>query len=335
MKRSVGANFYMVVISGVLACAQWQVHAQEKPFEPYSQSIPNTDLAIDLVFIPEGKFMFGSGVGENGGKADEGPPAPVKVSPFWMGKFEIPWDIYELYIFESGDMTAAVESPSVDVDAVTRPTPPYLDMTFGMGKEGHPAVGMTQYNAIQFCKWLYTRTGIFYRLPTEAEWEYACRAGSTDPYFFGKDTVQLADYAWYKSNSANKTHPIGTKKPNPWGLYDIYGNVAEWTIDQYVADVHQTLQAKGAVVENPVVKPTALYPHVVRGGSFEDPPENLRSANRQKSDPNWKAMDPQTPKSNWWFPSVPFIGLRIVRPVSAPSADEIAAYYNVKPIPDY
>lgn len=326
---------FMILFYVVFSCPSGRLHAQEELFEPYSQQIPNAAFVIDLVPISGGEFVFGSPDGEGGRKADEGPQAPVKISPFWMGKFEVSWDIYELYIFESGDITTAIESPPVDVDAVTRPTPPYLDMTFGMGKEGHPAVGMTQYNAIQFCKWLYTRTGVFYRLPTEAEWEYACRAGSTDPYFFGMDTAQLVNYAWYKGNSGNKTHPIGTKQPNPWGLYDIYGNVSEWTMDQYVADVHTALRAKRQVAENPIAEPVTLYPHVVRGGSFEDLAESLRSANRQKSDPSWKAMDPQTPKSNWWFPSVPFIGLRIVRPLSPPSLDEIAAYYNVKPIPDY
>ena len=251
---------------------------------------------------------------------------------FWIGKYEIPWDIYELFIFESGDVTKP-GGQAASVDAVTRPTPPFLDMTFGMGKEGHPAVGMTQYNAIQFCKWLYSRTGIFYRLPTEAEWEYACRAGTATAYFFGNDEKDLGDYAWYSVNSGNKTQKLGQKKPNPWGLHDILGNALEWTIDQYHPAFYT--QGKDKTRINPVAEPRELYPHSVRGGSFEDAASNLRSASRRGSDPSWKETDPQTPKSNWWFPSVPFIGLRIVRPAATPGAAEIQEYYNREPITEY
>ena len=108
------------------------------------------------------------------------------------------------------------------------------------GKQNYPALAMTQYSAIQFCKWLYARTGVFYRLPTEAEWEYACRAGSTTEFSFGDEETKLGEYAWYKLNSNKKTQPVGLKKPNAWGLYDMYGNVAEWTYDQYNANFHAT-----------------------------------------------------------------------------------------------
>jgi len=214
-----------------------------------------------------------------------------------------------------------------------RPTKPYLDMTFGMGKEGHPVVGMTQYAAIQFCKWLYARTGVFYRLPTEAEWEYACRAGTESAYSFGDSPAELDAYAWFKGNSNETTHPTGTKKPNAWGLYDMHGNVAEWTIDQYIPDFYE--QFKGKATDNPVAVPEKLYPHAIRGGAYNDEAAALRSANREGSDPNWKRIDPQIPKSNWWFPEAPFVGFRIVRPLNPPSAAEIEAYYNRAPIPDY
>ncbi|QEC51869.1 formylglycine-generating enzyme required for sulfatase activity [Anseongella ginsenosidimutans] len=306
--------------------------SQAGEFDPYTQDLANVKTGIDMVPIQAGEFTMGSPADEPGRKPDEGPAIQVKLDPFWMSAKEIPWDVYELFIFESGDVTKPVDE-AAGADAVTRPTPPYLDMTFGMGKEGHPAVGMTQYNAIQFCKWLYTRTGVFYRLPTEAEWEYACRAGSASAYFFGQEASALDEYAWYAANSSGETHPVGSKKPNPWGLYDMYGNASEWTIDQYVPDFYK--QAGKKTVENPVAEATELYPHSVRGGSFEDEAAELRSANRQKSDPSWKAMDPQTPKSNWWFPSTPFIGVRIVRPLNPPSKEEIAAYYNVEPIPEY
>jgi sulfatase modifying factor 1 len=286
-----------------------------------------------MIPISAGKFIMGSSEGEKGRQLDEGPQAQVKIDAFWMGKYEIPWDIYELYIFESADVTKAKVDPKGTVDAVTRPSPPYLDMTFGMGKEGYPAVGITQYNAIQFCKWLYSRTGVFYRLPTEAEWEYACRAGSKQAYFFDDDSDKLGEYAWYADNSEGKTHRIGTKKPNPWGLYDMYGNASEWTIDQYILDFYK--QFEGKLADNPVAKPIKPYPHSVRGGSFESVAADLRSAKRQGSVASWKEMDPQIPKSDWWFPDAPFIGIRIVRPFNLPAKAEIENYYNREPIADY
>lgn len=302
--------------------------AQEK-FESYTQSIEGTNLNFRMQPIPEGEYLMGS----EKGAADEQPVHRVKIAPFWIGIHEVTWDVYEPYMYKDFELARSGGSVPPEVDAVTRPTKPYLDMTFGMGKEGHPALGMTQYNAIQFCKWLYIRTGVFYRLPTEAEWEYACRAGSTTEYHFGDDPAQLDEYAWYKNNSAAKTHPVGQKKPNAWGLYDMHGNVAEWTYDQYHADFYQ--QFNGKVADNPVAIPEKLYPHSIRGGSFEDEALYLRSAARLPSDPSWKQLDPQIPKSNWWFPEAPFIGIRLVRPLNPPSEAEIMAYYDKAPIQDY
>jgi formylglycine-generating enzyme required for sulfatase activity len=205
-------------------------------------------------------------------------------------------------------------------------------MTFGMGKEGHPALAMTHYNAIQFCKWLYTRTGVFYRLPTEAEWEYAARAGSKTDYSFGNDAKELDQYAWYDANSGDVTHQVGTKKANPWGLFDMYGNAAEWTYDQYVPNYNSF---EGKTTKNPVVEPSELYSHAIRGGSYLDKAFDLRSSSRLASDPQWKAIDPQIPKSNWWMPEASFIGIRLVRPVQTPSKAEIDAYYDKAAIPDY
>jgi sulfatase modifying factor 1 len=216
------------------------------------------------------------------------------------------------------------------VDGLSRPSMPYLDMTFGMGKEGKPAIGMTQYGAIQFCHWLYLKTGIFYRLPTEAEWEYAAKAGTKTRFFYGEDPSQLGEYAWTRENSDETTHPIGEKKPNPWGLYDIYGNVLEWTSDQYDPEFYASSPSA-----NPTNPSTELYPRVVRGGSFDTEASELSSTKRFISSADWKRIDPQIPKSQWWFPEAPFLGLRLVRPVMPPSPEEIMAYYQAKPITDY
>jgi formylglycine-generating enzyme required for sulfatase activity len=305
--------------------------------EKFVQEIPNTSLSFSMEAIPGGMFLMGSEISAH---ADEKPSHKVEISPFWMSTYEITWDLFEAFLYRDYEQakrisTGAVVDESADpsgVDAITRPTKPYLDMTFGMGKLGQPAVAMTQYNAIQFCKWLYVRTGVFYRLPTEAEWEYACRAGSDTEYYFGNDASLLNEYAWYAGNSEDKTHKVGQKKPNAFGLYDMMGNVAEWTYDQYVGDYKQW---QGKVAKDPVVVPTELYPHVVRGGSFVSEVDDLRSAARDVSDPVWKQLDPQVPKSNWWFPEAPFVGMRVVRPVTAPPLEEIMAYYNQEPIEDF
>jgi formylglycine-generating enzyme required for sulfatase activity len=189
---------------------------------------------------------------------------------------------------------------------------------------------MTQYGAIQYCHWLYLKTGIFYRLPTEAEWEYAARAGSAERFYFGKDPAALTDHAWTAANSGGSTQAVGLKKPNAWGLYDVYGNVAEWVIDAYAADFYSRSSAA-----NPVNPATTLYPHVLRGGSFASEEPELGAAHRSRSDPTWKRIDPQIPKSQWWFPEAPFVGIRLVRPLIPPAPDAIHAYYTQAPIVDY
>lgn len=308
-----------------------QSKASDISFEKYVQYIEGTPLSFSMEAIPGGSFLMGDNHSQKG---DEAPAHEVELDPFWMSTYEITWDLFQAFLYKDYEKSKQEEGQvPVEVDAVTRPTKPYLDMTFGFGKEGYPALAMTHYNAIQFCKWLYVRTGVFYRLPTEAEWEYACRAGSTTAYHFGDDAKQLDEYAWYAANSGQKTHPVGQKKPNAFGLYDMIGNVAEWTYDQYHADFYKQFAGKKA--KNPVAEPTELYPHVVRGGSFRSDAKELRSAARSFSDPEWKQLDPQVPKSNWWFPEASFVGLRIVRPLVPPSPEEIKAYYDKEPIEDF
>ncbi|GAB3490617.1 formylglycine-generating enzyme family protein [Spirosoma knui] len=307
-------------------------------FKSYTQVVPGSNQTYAMVAIPGGTFTMGSPATEKGRKPDEGPQHKVTIEPFYMGKYEVTWDLYDLFAFTNMEKEMAAKYTDANAnlaktDATIRPSPPYVDMSFGMGRAGHPAINMTQYAAIKFCAWLYAKTGIFYRLPTEAEWEYACRANTTTPYSFGADVKKLGEYAVFKGNSDGAYKKIGTKKPNPFGLYDMHGNVMEWTKDQYIADYYASV-AKGTVKES-FAPTTELYPNSVRGGSWDDDAEVLRSAARTPSEPAWKVLDPQSPKSDWWLTSASFVGFRIVRPAKTPSAEEINAYYDIKPIKDY
>ena len=248
-----------------------------------------------------------------------------------MGKCEVTWDEYEIWTFNLDIQRRKLnnaEPTELDkvADAVTRPTKPYTDMTFGMGKESYPAICMTQWAAKAYCQWLSAKTGHYYRLPTEAEWEYACRAGTKTAYSFGDDPAELGEYAWYFDNSEEAYHPVGKKKANPWGLFDIHGNVSEWCLDKYDPHFYETSSKSGPVVE-PFLAPTKPYPQVVRGGSWDDDPERLRSACRRGSEKSWKVQDPQIPQSIWYFTDALFAGFRVVRPLHEPSAEQKTKYF--------
>jgi formylglycine-generating enzyme required for sulfatase activity len=298
----------------------------------YTNTIPGTQVRYVMVPIPGGTFLMGSPDSEPGHKPDESPQHEVKLAPFWMGRCEITWNEYELFMYsdEEKQMRAMYPTdPAGDklADAVTHPSKPYVEMSFGMGKDGYPAISMTQHGANKYCQWLSAKTGQFYRLPTEAEWEYACRAGTTTMYSFGNDPSKLGDYAWYEDNSDFKYQKVGKKKPNPWGLYDMYGNVMEWVLDQYDPGFYK-LCATNQVTFEPWNKATKPYPHAVRGGSWNDPANMCRSAARLGSDPSWKMTDPQLPKSIWYLSDAQWVGFRLVRPLKVPSAEEMQKYWN-------
>ncbi len=297
--------------------------------KPYTETIPSTEVKFDMVPIPGGTFKMGSPDDEPDRQDDEGPQVEVKIEPFWMGKHEITWAEYELWGVGADRQrrTAKDEAPNdwdKSADALAVPTKPYSDMTFGMGKAGCPAVCMTQLAAKMYCKWLSAKTGRYYRLPTEAEWEYACRAGTTTPYSFGDDPEQLDDYGWFEGNSDDRYHKVGKKKPNAWGLYDMHGNVAEWCLDQYIPDRYEQLGDQ--LVESPLAIVTRPYPQVVRGGSWIDESTLLRSAARRGSTRDWKSLDPQMPQSIWYYTDANFVGFRVVRPLQTPTAEEAARY---------
>ena len=293
-----------------------------------TDSIPGTGVEFQMRLVPGGTFLMGSPENESGRDADEGPQRPVQVDSFWMAATELTFDEYEVFRQRRLDEShPTVSGQTYDADAVTRPSPPYEDPSFGMGTHGYPASSMTQYAALRYCEWLSSKTGEFYRLPTEAEWEFAARAGTATPWFFGEKEDSLENYAWYYGNSNGVFHPVGEKAPNPLGLFDVYGNVAEWTLDQYQADFLASLTDSLNV--NPFREPVSLHPRTVKGGSYDSDPPQTRSAERLRSSKDWQKRDPQIPKSIWWNTDAPFVGFRIVKPVHPPTPEEQTAFWKM------
>ena len=242
-------------------------------FEAYDQAVPESDTSLRMVPIPAGEFSMGTPHDEAGRGADEGPVRTVSVEAFWMGAHEVSWDAFRHFMLRVADVHVDTDKVAA---AVSSPTPPYVEMSFGMGISGYPAISMTQHAASKYAQWLSAKTGRFYRLPTEAEWEYACRSGSRTAYGFGDDPATLKDYGWFAENSGGQYRPLGTKRPNAWGLHDMHGNVWEWTLDRY----EDSYPDSGAPVTAPWERADRLYPRVARGGSWMDgaPPCALRSA---------------------------------------------------------
>ncbi|RLS82867.1 MAG: formylglycine-generating enzyme family protein [Planctomycetota bacterium] len=303
----------------------------EADMKEYTQKIRNTEISFKMVPIPGGEFLMGSADAESDRNADEGPQHKVKLEPFWMGKTEVTWDEFELWSIRLERALRDFGNSEVGpfekaADAVTKPTNPYTDMSFQMGKDGgYPAICMTQHAAKTYCEWLTAKTGRYHRLPTEAEWEYACRAGTTTAYHFGDDASALGDFAWHAGNSEEngkaKYHKVGKKKPNLWGLHDMHGNVAEWVQDRFDPEFYGKFKPNEGV-KFPLCLADEEYPRVARGGAWDRGAGECRSAARMASDPDWKQQDPQNPKSAWYMTDALWVGFRVVRPLNAPSDDE-------------
>ena len=304
--------------------------AQNNLFQPYNQKIIGNNYNLEMIPINGGDFLMGSPSNEKNRMADEGPVHRVRLEPFWMAKYETTWDLYHLFMNRNIDENQpdfnSQNEVNIEVDGVSGATTPYVEMSFGMGTDGYPAISMTQLAAKKFCKWLSAMTGNFYRLPTEAEWEYACRAGTNSAFSFGDDLSLLDDYAWFKNNSDESCHIVGFLKFISWGLFDMHGNISEWTLDMH--DVRAYQKYSGTLADNPYEKPTKLYPRVVRGGSWMNSDFKLRSASRQVSSKQWKKQDPQIPRSIWWHTDAQFVGFRIIRPLKTPSLSEQEAYWK-------
>lgn len=321
-------------------------------FDDHVREIPDSDQQLDLIAIPGGTFLMGTP--DNGGKE-------VQLDPFWMSKHEISWDQYNLFLedsiedlrrelyqvfygvdIESADavsaptwteeLLAVLRDADIPPDVISIPSPSWGDLTGGMGTSGFPTVNITQYAALMYTKWLTIKTGDFYRLPTEAEWEYACRAGNVDEYnpYYRSD---LDQFVWHRGNSDRSYHKVESKSPNPFGIYNMLGNVAEWTMDQYHEDYFDRLQGSPAV--NPWFKPKELYPRTIRGGSWMDQPEAASCIQRRGSDPSLKRNDPQLPKSLWWHTNAFHIGFRVIMPKNQPEGVSDMEEYWIEAMQDY
>jgi len=300
---------------------------QPEGFQNYTEIIPGTNVKIRMVAIPGGTFQMGSPETEPYRRPDEGPVRDVRLSPFWMGRVEVTWREYDAYYAQRGT-GGQPELVRQAADAVTGPTPPYGSPDQGWGKGSRPAITMTHYAATRYCEWLSQVTGKKFRLPTEAEWEYAARAGTNTPYFFpgdprrfserywlnrflGAKTMPIGDHAWYAVNSNLRTHPPDTIKPNPWGLVNMLGSVKEFCLDWYDAGAYARYP-EGEVV-NPR-GPASGKEHVIRGGSYKSDAAELRAAARSYTRTDaWLLTDPQMPKSIWWYSDCSDVGFRVVR----------------------
>lgn len=234
------------------------IPCENPPPETCVERIPGSTVSFELVRLP----------------AHEG--------DLWMSATEISWDAYDAFVY------GLDRASDLDGDGLSRPTKPYISTDRGFGHNGYPVISPSLKGARGFCAWLSEKTGRRYRLPTEAEWERACRAGHADDWGFPGGERELDEHAWFAANAGHKTHPLGSKQPNCWGLFDMHGNAAEWCL-------------------NP--DGTAA----VRGGSYRDGAQGVGARSRVLPTPAWNASDPQIPKSVWWLADAGFVGFRVVR----------------------
>lgn len=249
--------------------SQVVVNEEQLDLEPYQEKVEAALVAVDMIPVAPGSITIQTAEG----------PKEVEIAPFWISKTEIPWDLFDPYAFGS-----AAPDEATGQDAILRPSHPYGAPDRGFGHRGYAAISMSYLTAQEFAKWLSVKTGKNYRLPTEAEWEYACRAGREEEIA----EAELEKYAWYWDNALDKTHPIGELEPNAFGLHDMMGNAAEW--------------CTGLDGE-----PLAC------GGSFVNKADEVGCSARMEPSPKWQETDPQIPKSRFWLKDAPFMGFRVIR----------------------
>ncbi|MDQ7090593.1 MAG: SUMF1/EgtB/PvdO family nonheme iron enzyme [Methylococcales bacterium] len=223
-------------------------------------------LAPVMVLIPEGRFLMGSAETEIDRFENETQHDAVIEKPFHIGKYPVTFSEYDLFC----EQTSLTHSPKEKPD------------DSGWGRGARPVIHVSWFDAMAYCEWLSEQTGKNYKLPTEIEWEYACRAKSETAYYFGPATKELKDYAWYRKNAEAKTHEVGLKQPNFWGIYDMHGNVWEWTSSKY----HESYS-----LDEMQLADNLFFHPVVRGGSWDYIPWWLRSAYRDGWEASYRNSD--------------------------------------------
>ena len=300
-------------------------------FKTYNEQIPGTVVSFEMIAIPGGEFTMGSAANEPYRNSNEPNQQKVSVSPFFMAKTEVTWAEYLAFFKETESegrkhVVASEVLSAESVDAISGPTPPWGAPDQGWGKGSRPAITMTHFAAEAYCKWLSLKTGKKYRLPTEAEWEYAARAGKQTAYFFdgnpkdysrqsfwnkifGADTAMITRYVMYEANSNRRTTEPEKMPANPFGLVNMLGNVSEYCMDWYADDIFK--QSSTAIVD-PKGPPTGTA-YVIRGGSYLDDAADVRCARRDSTRHTaWIKTDPQQPKSVWWYSDQRHVGFRVV-----------------------
>ena len=270
-------------------------------FVNFQEKIPGTSVAFDMIAIPGGELLR-----KNEGNQD----SVVPIAPFFMGKIEVTWDEYQAFLSET-ESEGRVMNNNTDVDAISGATPPFGDPSQGWGMGKRPAITMTWHAANTYCRWLSQKTGKKYRLPSKAEWEYACKAGSKTDFFFGGDVKdyeskgfleklfqntsdEINKYVIWSGNSNGKTGLPEDVQPNGFGLLNMLGNVKEFCIDTVMVANNRT-----------------KLEHVTKGGSFKSTvPEFLLKDHTQHD--KWMMTDPQIPKSIWWYSDCNDVGFRVV-----------------------
>ncbi len=238
--------------------------------QPFTETLPGSVVKINMVPIPGGTVKIGTQV--------------ITVKPFYMARTETPWEAFDVFL-ASGPSSRPYDQTEFPPDAIARPSKSYILPDLGWGHNGYPVINVSFTSVQMFGRWMASATKKKYRLPTQAEWELACRAGAVGPWKINK--VQADKSAWWAGNAERLTHPVGKKLPNKYGLYDMLGNVGEWATD-------------------PEGKP------VLCGGTFKDGLAGLAPTTTRRWSPKWQETDPQIPKSRWWLSDGNFCGFRMV-----------------------